>query len=343
MNIQELLEQVEMEAVGHARHAKSVREKLLLALKNSLADSRAELEENHKLEKALDQLSDGNGGLLTNLLSRSLRPKIESEFCQILEKISPKTFAIGKWKIKVIFDVLRNQSDGKADRNTITINKKLSSRLAVNIAKLVVQQPYDSVINWLTSNESLPISLEQKPVVETLNRIISVFIHEITHVHQAYQQRLRKNKDIEYRSYADQTPGEFLNLALTKADGSRPLSPKQQARYDELYPSSPQEIAALSTQIAGWAAEHLGLDNIKTVPELRAVKIPPELLPELLNHTLQQLLPPGTDVPERVKRRYLKFSYQELDGIRDEQIKNLQQQQQSRKNTKKLPRASVKP
>jgi hypothetical protein len=358
MNIQELLEQVEMEAATQARHAGLVRKQLIEALQSLLKKAGIDLEnkandpdKNPKLDLALDQLRDGKGGLITNVLWKYLQPHLEYVFSQRLEEISPNTFDIPKWQINVLFDTLAVNYNGEADGNTITINNQLTGRLVANTAKFAVQQalknqddPVEKLwsqlremsetTDWLESDISQPIVADKEPVGNTLYRIISMFIHEITHVHQDYQQRLRKDKDTEYRSYLDQNKNEFLDLINAEAGGKQ-LSPAEKRRLVKLYYASPQEIAAFSNQIALRAAEHLGIWKMTSVDEIQELRIDPGLIPGLVSMQIianvQGSKNTSPKIPDKillfVTRRYLKRAYQSLDAIRDTVLDAIRHQQ----------------
>lgn len=342
MNITELLEAIELEAATHARHYTVVRQALVSTLENIIKDSAGDLATRSQLGNAIAKLNDGSGGLITYLLWKCLQPRIEHEFSKELEILAPKTFDIPKWQVNVSFDVLKQGTDGEASGVDITLNVDLSSRLAANIARLVVSKTLESsdpdkqlwieldnlstTTDWLESDISMPVEPSKEPVGNTLYRIISVFIHEITHVHQDYQQRGRKDKDTEYRSYLNRVKKEFAKLIQADNEGKK-LSPEEQERLAQLYYASPQEIAAFSNQIALRIAETSGLLKMTDINEIQNLKINSQLISSMISHYVDHKLH-KTDIPSRLKtlviNRYMKRVYQALDTIQDHQIEKLQ-------------------
>jgi hypothetical protein len=183
---------------------------------------------------------------------------------------------------------------------------------------------------------------------ELVDRIVTTFVHELTHTEQHRPQQHRGRT--EYRSILDRSKkSEFHDLARGYEQGI--LTPAQQERYWELYFASLQEIPAFSNQLARNMANDWGIfdtDNLEWLDGLvrhdpahgyvGILNDPKSLAQQIENRTGGRFRArPGETRKtarkrQRVWRLYVTRTYQSLVAIVDSQRERImaKQQQQNR-------------
>lgn len=216
------------------------------------------------------------------------------------------------------------KSGGSADGSHININRKLLDI----ILDYYVNYVYDRMISSIESNETAlnqffelfyepdrkDISAYSSGFENKLNELVSVIIHELTHVQQHQAQRKKGRADTEYRSYLEPNKSKFYQAVNSVAQDASPSADSYR-----LYRGSPQETAAFAHQSAldwlnayGVFDDQYDAEGLKGI--LDAIKEDPSFVNKMFN---------DRDNPKEYKvfKRFNKQVYQEIVRTLEKLIK----------------------
>ena len=163
----------------------------------------------------------------------------------------------------------------------------------------------------LTIQDIINYSSRRSGINSTVNKMASTLVHEMVHIRQHMPQLQKGRDDTEYRSYLDKTKGEFSQM---HSKGYASLSPEERKRFNTLYRSSPQEIAAFSHQAAWDVIRDYNLEDITDISEIPDNKV---IFNYIYEYATQYYKKPENPAEQKVYQRYIKLIYQEVDRYLD--------------------------
>ena len=153
---------------------------------------------------------------------------------------------------------------------------------------------------------------------QKMREMIGTFIHEVVHIAQHIPQQ-KSNRSTEYRSYLEKSPEKF-RAAFDKKDGEY-VNPSLMYR---MHAGSPQEIAALSHDLALEIIDELGWDEYDDPSYLERVDYQ-HLLGKVKDHLSNRGIVPKTPEEIKVFKRYIKLVFTEVERYREWRLKQLKQ------------------
>ena len=270
-----------------------------------------------------DQLYEFLQSNLMRVLTRRIQTKLISTGRKILELGSNSYFHV---------DFNDSNVGGAAYYDRIEINKKP----VITIAKYIV----DGIIDSLHDNAAIDdgiitdvkyasrmisnteIDMDYYKIIDSINELISVFIHELVHIKQHSTQDMMK--PTEYRSYATKDKERF-NKAISNIHAGN--ASEEDMR---LYRASPQEIPAFAHNAALDILHSIVDTNTDNITEINDIKYYIEVLSDYIRggrfatSYISHHMPyysktfnkPGTK-EYQVFKRFYKIVAQELMQYRD--------------------------
>ena len=261
-----------------------------------------------------------------DLFAHMFKKELGSTFAAKLSKDLPKltTRLVGKRLVKTVrFGKMQGTVHGTAGIQSITLNKRYVEILSTLITNNFVDHVMDiwpeskrsaAVAHMIKSAESdkkLSLALLEK-TTRWVDSMTSTLIHELVHMAQD-QRQPHANGNTEYRSYLDAHKDEFSDLH-NATKGKVALSPPQQARFNQLYFASPQEITAFAHEAAVTVIRQYGLNRIKSKDDLSVItSIHAQDIVDAINDRTDSIFSnPSTPKEKMIHNRYLKLAYREV-------------------------------
>lgn len=224
------------------------------------------------------------------------------------------------------FSDTQGRTMGYAQDRDIVLSTKYIKVLLKHIVEYLFDEVYSSynegerakgfyfIVRMIGSNDEHYVNKIKQATEGTVKQITSTVLHELVHVIQHNQQELRGRDSTEYRSYLDKRKGEFRDIVDREdaegADG------RDDARYYDLYLSSPQEIAAFAHEAALQIIRDYGFDRATSVEDLERVS--PRSIMLAADKVSGGRFKTGRNRKEvPVRKRYLKLVYQEVQRYID--------------------------
>jgi hypothetical protein len=195
------------------------------------------------------------------------------------------------------------------------INMEISDNRVKALTKEIVECMYSYTLDTLENKTSIVETFFmafKKADVRTLysgnlenelDRLVSVVLHELTHIiqHSAQYKQDRKGPT-EYRSYLEPDKTKF-NAVINKMHKGEELTPYEY----KIYRASPQEIPAFAQEAALGVLNDLDIDNVTDLKELR--KLLPDNIRAFMDHQFNN---PSNAKEYAVFKKFHKLMYQEI-------------------------------
>lgn len=258
-----------------------------------------------------------------DLVTASFEEMLQQKIAWSLQEGLKKKLNFKLYKVK--FEPLDNADAHVDSDDSIVINKKTVKKFATKL----IEELEESTINNMDEMEHKSMTffklakgigdgsrylklddlIYRSDLQDDIDNLSSTMVHELTHIVQHSSQ---SKYEKEYRSYLDKKKNEFWNLAVTP---NSERSEEESKRYDVLYYSSPQEIAAFSQQFALDLVNAYGIDEYDTIEGLQLVI--KELDSREITSTINRKMVSSFNKPDSKKeyavwKRYLKLIYQEF-------------------------------
>ena len=168
------------------------------------------------------------------------------------------------------------------------------------------------------NDDKYTVGLFEKSIEKTVNDLVSILVHEITHVNQHSRQDAKDRSGYEYRSYLDKTKDEFKKRQDDEWDAE-----SHDEDYWKLYLASPQEVTAFAHQAAIAVINSYGFNQASSVEDLDIRAVDARDLVSSIDAYLHGRFKDSSDPRERrVRQRYIKLAYQEIVAYLRNKIKS---------------------
>jgi hypothetical protein len=217
------------------------------------------------------------------------------------------------------------KTGGYASAIDMAISNTHINDMAKEICDQIYQSTLDNVENEHEIVETMFRTFKEADIRQLYGRgsnlekliggLVSVVLHELTHVIQHSQQYKKGRTSTEYRSYLEPNKEKFHASIgkMGKGDAS-----KEDLR---LYRGSPQEIAAFAQEAALNFIDEMFIDEANSSEEIKEFK---KEIPKFLQHYVnKQFNDPSNPMEYAVFKRFNKLMYQEVIRYVDELEKRL--------------------
>lgn len=311
---------VDEEIVDEAISMTKYEEDLVKAVKDGIINGVASLEKSFMNNPNLQEILNDDGlsdRYARAFMQREGNDKIEKGITKqlklTLEKILGKD-AISKFR----FGTMKGMG-GFAQGSTMVINRAYLVEIVRTIMNRFSIYLYDNyeagdrtkgmsfLFRMLKSGDREILNVMLKDMNQSIDKIVSIVVHEAVHLVQHKQQAHRPLGKTEYRSYLDKEKGEFYKAATNP----KLAKSKNKDRYYDLYFASPQEISAFSHQMALDVIKANGLDKVERLQDIPRIK-GEDIIAYINNRINNRFAQPRNPQEVQVRRRYIKLVYQEV-------------------------------
>lgn len=310
------------------------------AIHNSIANLRSL---KGRFEKEEADLEDSDSSL--NLFKKAIAPHLISSLTAELTGVirGSINYSAGKTIVsRLKFAELEGNIRGYAQDQNAVLSSRYITALAKRISAHIFDMVYSSyndgeradgfyfIVRMIGSADDYYTSRIDDATASVVRSLTNTALHELVHVVQHNQQKLRGRDDTEYRSYLDKHKGEFNAMAFDRA-GSSNSDEKNNDRYYDLYLSSPQEIAAFAHNAALNIVKDYGFTQATDVGEIVPVS-PNSIMLAVDKVTGGRFKNPKNPKDAMIRKRYLKLVYQEVQRYLDQLRSRLEKQQPPNNN-----------
>lgn len=267
---------------------------------------------------------DASSQPFLDLVTETFEDMLQKKIAWALQEGLKKKLNFKLYKVK--FEPLDNADAHVDSDDSIVINRKIIKKFATEL----IQELEESTINNLDEMELKSMTFfrlakmigngsgylklddliyRNRHIQDDIDKLSSTIVHELTHIVQHSSQ---SKYEKEYRSYLDKKKHEFWNLAVTP---NSERSEEESKRYDVLYYSSPQEIAAFSQQFALDLVNAYRINEYNTIEGLQLVikELDSREITSIINRKMiSSFNKPDSKKEYAVWKRYLKSIYQEF-------------------------------
>ena len=220
------------------------------------------------------------------------------------------------------------KTGGYASTIDMAINKSHIDNIAKEICDQLYQMTLDNVENEHEIVETMFRCFKEATIRDLYGRgsnlekliggLVSVVLHELTHVIQHSQQYKKGRTSTEYRSYLEPNKEKFHASVGKMSTGDASTEDYR------LYRGSPQEIAAFAQETALHFINDMFLDEVTKPEEVQEFR---QEIPKLLNHYVnKEFSDPSNPMEYAVFKRFNKLMYQEVIRYVDALEKRMRKQ-----------------
>lgn len=259
-----------------------------------------------------DSLSDRYA---REFMQREANDKIEKSIAKQLKATLDKILG-DKALSKFRFGTMKGMG-GYAQGSNMVINRAYLPeiiRTVMNRFSIYLYDNYEAgdrtkgmsfLFRMLKANDREILNVIMRDLDRSIDKIVSIVVHEAVHIIQHKQQAHRPLGKTEYRSYLDKKKGEFYSAA------QKAVKSKNKDRYYDLYYASPQEIAAFAHQMALDIIKANELDKVERLQDIPRVEAE-DIVSYINNRISNRFAQPRNPQEVKVRRRYIKLVYQEV-------------------------------
>ena len=265
-------------------------------------------------------------------LKRNLEDTLSTAARNIVGVGSP-----GRWVQVQFKDTRSNLGWAESDTNIVGLSEtkyldEISKGLRDNLDEILLDNwdGSNDIVKWAQSmiqmiqrDRMLQAELVLGRSGAYVYKMASTILHELVHIKQHMLQHKKGRDKTEYRSYLQRSPEQF---SQAYQDGTSP-------EWYRLHASSPQEIGSYIHNIAIEIQRDFGFDDAMQggyIPE----KIEPKtIMSYVRDHFVSRIGEPRTPKEKMVLKRYAKGVYLEVEKYRQNIIKSIKSQEQSKDRT----------